>query len=66
MNKSFYYLNAQYINDMYQMKNVLYNLRDNYKFKLYRFKTKHMVFDSIQYSLLISLLIYMICNPKIE
>ncbi len=40
MYKSLYNLNPEYINIMYQIKNVHYNLRDNYKFKVYHFKTK--------------------------
>ncbi len=40
MYQSFYNLNSEYINHMYQMKNVHYNLRYNYKFNIYWFFTK--------------------------
>ncbi len=48
--KCFYNLNPDYINDMHQIKNVHYNLRDNYTFNVYHFKTKQYMFNSIQYT----------------
>ncbi len=38
--KHFYNVNPEYINDMYQIINIHYSLRDKYKFKVYHFKTK--------------------------
>ncbi len=49
MYKGFYNLDPEYINDRYQIKNVHYNLRDNYKFKVNHFKKKHG-FNSILYT----------------
>ncbi len=40
MYKGFYNLDPEYINDRYQIKNVHYNLIDNYKFKVNHFKKK--------------------------
>ena len=50
MYKCYYKLNPDYVNNMYHIKEVPYNLRDKCKFTLYNFKTKFYGFNSLQYA----------------